>query len=57
LRTREAVSAGLGHAEVAGEVSVADLQVVLGGEAVVIVREPTRSNRLRADCRRAYSGW
>ena len=54
LRTRETVSAGLGHAEAADEVSAADLQVVLGGEAVLIVREPNRS---RADYRRAYSGW
>ena len=54
LRTREAVSAGLGHAEEEGEASDADLQLVLGGEAVLIVREP---NRLRADYRRAYSGW
>lgn len=54
LWTREAVSAGLGHAEAAGEVSVADLQVVLDGEAVLIMREPNRS---MAEYRRAYSGW
>jgi hypothetical protein len=54
LQTREAVSAGLGHAEEEGEASDADLQLVLGGEAVLIVRE---LDRLRADYRRASSGW
>jgi hypothetical protein len=57
LRTREAVSTGLGHAEAAGEFSVADLQAVLGVEAVVVVRELARSNRAQADSRGSYRGW
>jgi len=54
---REAVSTCLGHAKAAGKVSVADLQAVLGVEAVVIVREPTRSNRAQANSRGSYTGW
>ena len=53
---RASGSAGLGHAEAPGEVGVADLQVVLGGETVVIVREQhhlpgLRLRRLSWRCR------
>lgn len=54
---REAVSTGPGTAKAASEFSVAHLQAVLDGEAVVIVREPTRSNRARTDSRGSYAGW
>jgi len=57
LRTRAAISTRLGHAEAAGEFSVADLQAVLGVEAVVVVRELARSNRAQADSRGSYRGW